>query len=172
MNLIERVQLSDPINIADIGVASINETPAYSDLVIGEYGHLFAFDGDSRQIPALQKLYGEHATFLNHFLADGAQHTAYICREDTAITSLFKPHQSALAFFNNFSSFGKVVKQQRIQTARLDVIDEIGDLHFIKLDVQGSELNVLKKRAQKALELRGCTVRGFFYLFVRKPTKL
>ncbi|MEJ6611247.1 MAG: hypothetical protein QNL63_16320 [Paracoccaceae bacterium] len=35
MNLIERVQLSDPINIADIGVASINETPAYSDLVIG-----------------------------------------------------------------------------------------------------------------------------------------
>jgi hypothetical protein len=108
----------------------------------------------------------------DHFLADGAQHTACICREDTAMTPLLKPHQSALAFFHNFSSFGKVVQQQRIQTARLDVIDEIGDLHFIKLDVQGSELNVLKKRAQKALELRGCTVRGFFYLFVRKPTKL
>ena len=133
MNLIERVQLSDPINIADIGVASINETPAYSDLVIGGYGHLFAFDGDSRQIPAPQKLYGEHATFLirDHFLADGAQHTACICREDTAMTPLLKPHQSALAFFHNFSSFGKVVQQQRIQTARLDVIDEIGDLHFI-----------------------------------------
>ena len=57
MNLIERVQLSDPINIADIGVASTNETPAYSDLVIGGYGYLFAFDGDSRQIPAPQKLY-------------------------------------------------------------------------------------------------------------------
>jgi len=108
----------------------------------------------------------------DHFLADGAQHTACICREDTAMTPLLKPHQSVLAFFHNFSSFGKVVQQQRLQTARLDVIDEIGDLHFIKPDVQGSELNVLKKRAQKALELRGCTVRGFFYLFVRKPTKL
>ena len=65
MNLIERVQLSDPINIADIGVASINETPASSDLLIGGYGYLLVFDGDSRQIPAPQKLYGEHATFLN-----------------------------------------------------------------------------------------------------------
>lgn len=102
MKLIEQVQLSDLINVADIGAASINETPVYSDLVMGEYGHLFAFDGDSRQIPALRKLYGDHATVLNHFLADGDPHTAYICREDTGMTSLLKPNQTALAFFNIF----------------------------------------------------------------------
>ena len=42
MKLIEQVQLSDLINITDIGPASINETPVYSDLVMGGYGHLFA----------------------------------------------------------------------------------------------------------------------------------
>ena len=131
------MQLSDLINVADIGAASINETPVYSDLVMGGYGHLFAFDGDSRQIPALRKLYGDHATVLNHFLADGDPHTAYICREYTGMISLLKPTQSALAFFNNFSLFGKVLREERIQTTRLDDIDEISDLHFVKLDVQG-----------------------------------
>ena len=149
MKLIEQVQLSDLINVADIGAASINETPVYSDLVMGGYGHLFAFDGDSRQIPALRKLYGDHATVLNHFLADGDPHTAYICREDTGMTSLLKPNQTALAFFNNFSLFGKVLREERIQTTRLDDIDEIGDLHFVKMDVQGSELNILKNGLKK-----------------------
>ena len=60
------------------------------------------------------------------------------------MTSLLKPNQTALAFFNNFSLFGKVLKEERIQTTRLDDIDEIGDLHFVKLDVQGSDLNILK----------------------------
>ena len=149
MKLIEQVQLSDLINVADIGAASINETPVYSDLVMGGYGHLFAFDGDSRQIPALRKLHGDHATVLNHFLADGDPHTAYICREDTGMTSLLKPNQTALAFFNNFSLFGKVLKEKRVQTTRLDDIDKIGDLHFVKMDVQGSELNILKNGLKK-----------------------
>ena len=102
IKLIEQVQLSDLINIANIGAASINETPVYSDLVMGGYGNLFAFDGDSRQIPALRNLYRDNATVLNHFLADGDPHTAYICREDTGMISLLKPTQSALAFFNIF----------------------------------------------------------------------
>ena len=41
MKLIEQVQLSDLINIGNIGAASISETPVYSDLVMGGYGHLF-----------------------------------------------------------------------------------------------------------------------------------
>ena len=138
IKLIEQVQLSDLINIANIDAASKkNETPVYSDLVMGGYGNLFAFDGDSRQIPALRNLYGDNATVLNHFLADGDPHTAYICREYTGMISLLKPTQSALAFFNNFSLFGKVLREERIQTTRLDDIDEISDLHFVKLDVQG-----------------------------------
>ena len=42
-----------------------------------------------------------------------------------------------------------MLKEERIQTTRLDVIDEIGDLHFVKLDVQGLELNILKNSLKK-----------------------
>ena len=42
-----------------------------------------------------------------------------------------------------------VLREERIQTTRLDDIDEIGDLHFVKMDVQGSELNILKNGLKK-----------------------
>ena len=42
-----------------------------------------------------------------------------------------------------------MLREERIQTTRLDDIDEIGDLHFVKMDVQGSELNILKNGLKK-----------------------
>ena len=171
LNLVERIQLFNPTNIANIGATSINATPVYMDLVIGGYGHLFVFDGDSRQVPALKSFYGEHASVLNHFLADGNQHTAYICREDTAMTSRRKPDQNTLAFFNNFASFEKILRRERIQTTRLDGIDEIGDLHFVKLDVQGLALSAFTDGLKKALELRGCTLEIYFIcLYKNQPS--
>ncbi|NBY67783.1 MAG: hypothetical protein EBQ58_02855 [Betaproteobacteria bacterium] len=48
--------------------------------------------------------------------------------------------------FNMLHEMTTPVAQHAVQTKRLDDIPELGDVDFMKLDVQGSELSVLQTR--------------------------
>lgn len=170
-DLVDLLHLKETINVVDIGASAITETPVYKDLVIKGLGHLFAFDGDERHIEKLQSLYGSSATVLNHFLGDGKEHTAYICHENTGMTSLLKPSKKALEFFNGFISFGEVLKQEKVVTKKLDEIPEIDNIHFIKMDIQGSELNVLKNGINKLSDCVAIQLEiSFICLYENQPT--
>ena len=53
--LIDIFELNDKIYVADIGAAVIAEDPIYKNLVSTGFGHLYAFDGDIRQIEKMEK---------------------------------------------------------------------------------------------------------------------
>tara|TARA_Y100000389_G_scaffold66004_1_gene62095 strand:- start:60 stop:653 length:594 start_codon:yes stop_codon:yes gene_type:complete len=65
------------------------------------------------------------------------------------MTSLFKPNEKVLNFFNGFSKFGKIEKIEKIKTEKLDDISHLPYIDFAKLDIQGSELTVLKNGVKK-----------------------
>jgi hypothetical protein len=69
------------------------------------------------------------------------------------MTSLFKPNEKVLNFFNGFANFGKVEKIEKIKTKKLDDIKNLPLIDFTKLDIQGSELTVLKNGVKK---LKNC----------------
>jgi FkbM family methyltransferase len=149
----ELLQLNGALFIADIGAALLAETPVYAPLVLEHPdAHLFSFDGDPRQIAALKARYGSKATVLEHYVGDGEAHTAYVCEETSGMTSLFKPSPRALSFFNGFEDFGRVLRTERVQTARLDSIAAIERIDFLKMDIQGSELSVLQNGTQTLRE--------------------
>ena len=49
------------------------------------------------------------------------------------MTSLFKPNEKVLNFFNGFANFGKVEKIEKIKTKKLDDIKNLPLIDFTKL---------------------------------------
>ena len=137
----------------DVGASAINEVPIYKSLLEAGVGHLNAFEGDARQIEGIKNTYGHSATVYSDFLFDGSEQTLYLADPLSGMTSLFRPDPAALAFFNGFENFGRIEATERVQTHRLDDVEGLPLLDFVKMDIQGAELTVLKNGTQK---LRNC----------------
>jgi hypothetical protein len=60
------------------------------------------------------------------------------------MASLLRPDPATLALFHGFPDWGKVVETQPIVTRRLDEIEEVDRIDYLKIDVQGSELSVFE----------------------------
>jgi hypothetical protein len=153
MKHLDIFDLDQKIEIMDVGVAAIAERPIYSKLVEDQIANLNAFEGDKRQLDKLKSIYGDNVKLYNDFLFDGSTQNLYLAQPDSGMTSLFKPSEKVLKFFNGFSYFGKIEKIEKIKTKKLDDIFELPYIDFAKLDIQGSELTVIKNGLQK---LKSC----------------
>ena len=145
--------LSTPIEIMDVGAAAIAEVPIYKSLIDKGLGHLNAFDGDPRHTEGIRAAYGDATSIYTDFVFDGSQQTLYVADAASGMTSLLKPRQAALSFFNNFGGFGTPQSTEAVQTCTLDSVDGLPDIDLLKMDVQGAELTVMKHGQYK---LRQC----------------
>jgi len=80
---------------------------------------------------------------LNHFVGAGGRAIFHVTQIDPA-SSLFKPNMDFLSQFVALPSMCETVSSYEVQTSRLDDVTEIGDCDFLKMDIQGGELDVLK----------------------------
>lgn len=145
----EFLHLNDPILVMDIGASAINETPVYKKLLDKKWANLYAFEGDARQIQKIKDSYGDRVQIWQAFLFDGTEKTLYVTSGASGMTSLFKPNEDALRFFNGFNEFGKIEKTEQVKTSKLDSISDLPSLDFIKMDIQGAELTVLQNGITK-----------------------
>jgi FkbM family methyltransferase len=159
------------IRIADIGAAFLGQRPPYQPLLDRGLGQLIAFEPDARQHESLRRHAGASAQIFPVALGDGARKTLFVCGDDTGMSSVFEPDEKALGFFNLFPAFGKVERRIEIDTARLDDLDAVPDIDFLKMDVQGSELSILQNGHKK---LARCvfvqTEISFVALYKNQPT--
>lgn len=149
----ELINLSSQIHVADIGAAYIAETPVYKGLVDRGIAHLSAFDADERHQDKLIEIYGKKAKIVTAVLGDGQEKTFYLAAPASGMSSTLKPSAKHLRFFNGFSRFGKIESTVAVQTSRLDDLMDLKPIDFLKMDIQGGELPVLKSGAEK---LRDC----------------
>jgi FkbM family methyltransferase len=172
MKIFELFDFDAEIQVMDVGAAAIAGTPIYKVLLDKEMAHLTAFDGDERQIKKLKEMYGEdYVTIYNNFLFDGEKHQAYLCSPASGMSSILKPKIESLNFFNGFNEFGKVESIEETQTTRLDDIDSLNSPDFLKMDVQGAELGILKNGSQI---LKNCLAMqlevSYFPLYEDQPS--
>jgi FkbM family methyltransferase len=144
MALQDLLDFTGPIHVMDIGAACINETPVYRKLLDQNLAHLNAFEGDARQIEKIRTTFGDKATVYPDFLGDGKDHTLYLGDPDSGMTSLLEPDPAMLKFFNGFEGLGTVRGTETVRTRRLDDVEDLPAIDFIKMDIQGSELSVLQ----------------------------
>jgi FkbM family methyltransferase len=136
------------INILDVGAALI-ERPPYQSLVDVGRGRIFGFEPNQQACEQLNREYGNPHRFFPFFVGDGGP--AVFHETNWAPTgSLYEPNSRLLEKFQNLAEVVTPVATHAVDTRRLDDIAEIGDIDFIKIDVQGSEL-VVFENASRAL---------------------
>lgn len=163
--------LAGLIEVADVGASCIAEIPVYRRLIDRGVARLTAFEGDTRQIAQIKSTYGDKTKVFPCFLGDGEEHTLHLAAANSGMSSLLRPEQRALRFFNGFSRFGEVIGKSRVLTSRLDDVQGLPEIDFIKMDIQGSELDVLRNGTNS---LRGCVAAqlevSFIPLYENQPT--
>lgn len=149
MKSLDFLPSGNAVQIMDVGAAAIAEVPIYKPLLELGLGHLHAFEGDDRQIDAIKQAYGDRATVHQEFLFDGSMQKLHVASAASGMTSLLKPRQAALKFFNGFESFGAIEKIADVQTSKLDDLNTLPRIDLLKMDIQGAELTVLQNGMEK-----------------------
>jgi FkbM family methyltransferase len=136
------------INILDVGAALI-EPPPYQSLVDVGRARIIGFEPNQQACEQLNREYGDSHRFFPFFVGDGGP--AVFHETNWAPTgSLYEPNSRLLEKFQNLAEVVTPVATHAVNTTRLDDIADIGDIDFIKIDVQGSEL-VVFENASRAL---------------------
>ena len=132
------------INVLDVGAIGMEGSNApYDSLVKAGYARVVGFEPDASGCKALNQKYGGSHLFLPYFVGDGKQATYYETNW-TLTGSLFKPNKPMLEKFQNLHELVTLKAEHKVETKRLDDIPEVGDIDFVKIDVQGAELAVFQ----------------------------
>jgi len=130
------------INILDIG-AALNEQPPYQSLVEAGRARIIGFEPDATECERLNQEYGPPHKFYPHFIGDGKPATFHETNWNLT-GSLFEPNAPLLDKFWNLGEAMTQIAEHFVNTTRLDDIEEINDIDFVKIDVQGGELSVFR----------------------------
>lgn len=134
------------ISVLDIG-AALAERPPYQTLIEAGLARLVGFEPDAAECERLNRTYGAPHRFFPYFVGDGQPATFHETNW-TLTGSLYEPNTPLLEKFQNLAERVTPVAQHPVQTRRLDDIPDLGDVDFIKIDVQGSELPIFENGRQ------------------------
>ncbi|WP_193182003.1 FkbM family methyltransferase [Nisaea sediminum] len=150
MSLTEMLGIDTTINIVDVGANphAGSGLPPYDALLKRGKVHLVGFEPNPEALAVLQSQKGPNETYLPHAVYDGSVQTLRLCQAP-GMTSLLEPNMAVLGAFHGFDQWGKVIAREQIETVRLDDVAEISDLDFLKIDIQGGELEVFRNGTRK-----------------------
>lgn len=128
-----------PLGIVDIGAALLgDQAPEYQLLIDAGVARLVAFEPDPQALQLLRQRYPSPHACLSLIIGDG--NPAVFHRTHWSPTSsLLEPNTELAAKFYNLGILMEVAERLHVDTIRLDDVPEIGDVDFVKIDVQGAE---------------------------------
>jgi FkbM family methyltransferase len=130
------------INIVDIG-AALGERPSYQGIVDAGRGRIIGFEPDEAECRRLNDLYGAPHRFFPYFVGNG-QPAVFHETNWNLTGSLFEPNNPLSRYFSNLDEVLQLKARHPVKTTRLDDIEGIEDVDFIKIDIQGGELMVFE----------------------------
>lgn len=155
--------------VIDIGANPIDGIPPYKKMLDAGLCNVTAFEPQENALAKLNAGKGPHERYFPYAIGDGNLHTLHIFR-GTGWASLFDIDPASLNVFQHFRPLTDLIEKKQIQTRRLDDIEEIKSLDFLKIDIQGGELSVFKN-ARKLLASAVCiqTEISFVPLYKGQP---
>jgi FkbM family methyltransferase len=157
--------------IVDIGANPIDGDPPYKPMLeAGEICRVTGFEPQEGALKKLNDVKSRLERYLPYAVGNGSEKLLNICYAE-GMSSTFKPDSEMLKIFHPFDIWGQVVSQQKLLTKTLDSINEIEHLDFLKIDIQGGELDVFqhgRKKLASAVAIQ--TEVSFIPLYEGQPT--
>ncbi|RZG72226.1 FkbM family methyltransferase [Acinetobacter wuhouensis] len=144
-------QLLKPKNrtkVVDIGANPIDGEPPYKTMLDLKICEVVGFEPQTHALAILNQQKSELENYLPYVVGDGAEHQLRICCS-SGMTSLFEPNPEVLQVFDFYLPLGEVLERVNVPTIRFDDIHEIQHVDYLKIDIQGGELNVFKHGHQQ-----------------------
>jgi FkbM family methyltransferase len=129
--------------VVDIGANPIDGDPPYKPMLDAGLCRVTGFEPQAEALAELLRKQGPNERYLEYAVGDGGVHTLSVCRA-SGMSSLLEPDPVTLELFGVLNAMGDVMRRVPVQTRRLDDVDEIACLDFLKIDVQGSEMAVFR----------------------------
>ena len=145
MNFAKLIDFENKINVVDVGASPLlgESNPPYKPLLDRGIAEVIGFDLNLDAISELNLRKGKNETYLPYAVYDGKEQELKICMIP-GMSSLLEPNLELLNYFHGFPEWGKVQERLPIQTVRLDDISEIKEIDYLKIDIQGGELEVFR----------------------------
>jgi len=134
--------------VVDIGANPIDGEPPYKPMLSAGLCKVTGFEPQESALEKLLTQKSKNERYLPYAIGDGEKHTLNICRA-SGMTSLFQPDSTMLDLFAVLKPLSEITQQVEVQTKRLDEVNEIKHVDFLKIDIQGGELSVFKNGQQK-----------------------
>jgi FkbM family methyltransferase len=134
------------VTVVDIG-AMIEGKNRYDGLVEQDLAQVIGFEPEAHEFEKLKAQADKRHAYLPYFVGSGKPGTFHRCRYN-GCSSLYEPDPRIIDLFTAIGASAggnfEVLETSEVQTVRLDDIKEIQSCDFLKVDVQGAELDVLK----------------------------
>jgi len=136
-----------PIEIIDIG-AMVEGEERFARLVTQGLANVTGFEPNPSEYERLRAGNAPHRRYLPYFLGEGGPATFYRTRYP-GCSSLYEPDPAIIDLFQGIGAAPPngnfaVIGTERVNTVRLDDVPGLPPCDFLKLDVQGAELDVLR----------------------------
>lgn len=156
--------------VVDVGANLHGGEPPYAQMLAAGLCRVTGFEPEQGAFRELQDRNGPSERYLPYAVGDGNVHTLNVCSTLDGMTSLLEPDPVTLGLFN-LNPLGEVIERVPMQTRRLDDIDEIEHLDFLKIDIQGGELAAFQGGRSKLAECVAIqTEVSFVTLYKNQPT--
>ncbi len=166
-NLLQMDRLTE---IVDIGANPIDGQPPYKPMIDAGVCSITGFEPQEQALEELLAKKGRYERYLPYAIGDGEPHILNICRA-SGMTSFFTPNKKSYEAFEMFKHLGEVVKKVSVETVKLNDIDDILMIDFLKIDIQGGELSVFtngNKKLENAVAIQ--TEISFVPLYEDQPS--
>lgn len=140
-NILEILPKFPPIRVIDVGAMAVGED-VHAPLVKAGIASVLGFECVQSECDRLNAMKQATHTYLPHAVGDGRERDFHECNFPMT-SSLYEPNTALLAKFQNLENLTQVVKKGRLATHRLDDLPEAAGADFLKLDVQGAEVDVM-----------------------------
>ncbi len=142
------LDLEIQVDVVDIGANPIDGTPPYKPLLDTGLARVVGFEPNPHALAALNARKGPNETYLPYVVFDGAKQTFRVCHAP-GMSSLLEPNRKLLGYFHGFLDWARVEECHEVETVRLDDIEEVESLDYLKIDIQGGELEVFRNGVER-----------------------
>ena len=142
-SLYSLLDLPDLVRIADIGANPMRHDAPYRDLLASGNCDVIGFEPQEETMRDLIRKKGPNEQYFNTAVGDGRLATLNIYK-GSGVTSLLRLRDATLRHLRGLRRAARQIGSMEIQTRKLDDIQDIGRVDFLKIDIQGAELSVFE----------------------------